>query len=69
MDGAVVEVELRLPAGHVRVRGTVIFSNVPGNLQRPNLPLGMGIRFENTPKDIVEQIRTYVTQRLAELNV
>ena len=69
MDGARVELELRLPAKHLRVTGLVIFSNVPGNLQRPNLPLGMGVRFDAMPPDDVLLLRGFVEQRLAELDV
>jgi hypothetical protein len=69
MDGAQVEVEIRLPANHIRVEGTVVFSNVPGNLQRPNLPMGMGVRFEDTSKDSCKLLADYVRQRLDELNV
>jgi hypothetical protein len=69
MDGAMVEIELRLPANHIRVRGEVIFSNVPGNLQRPNLPMGMGIRFAGVSKAEITLIADYVKNRLGELNV
>jgi hypothetical protein len=69
MDGAHVELELRLPTGPVRVQGDVIFSNVPGNLQRANLPLGMGVRFAELQGDARTQLREYVDQRLVELQV
>jgi hypothetical protein len=69
MDGATVDIELRLPANHIRINGSVIFSNVPGNLQRPNLPMGMGIKFgTGTPNERLE-IANYVKGRLEELNV
>lgn len=69
MDGARMEVELRLPASPVRVKAEVIYSNVPGNLQRPNLPLGMGVCFEDVSLEDMTIIRDYVKQRLLELNV
>ncbi|MBW2270880.1 MAG: PilZ domain-containing protein [Deltaproteobacteria bacterium] len=69
MDGATVDIELRLPANHIRISGLVMFSNVPGNLQRPNLPMGMGIRFGSGAEEDVEQIRAYVKRRMAELDV
>lgn len=69
MDGARIEIELRLPANHIRVQGTVMFSNVPGNLQRPNLPMGMGVRFDDTDPEVAKQLATYVQQRLDQLNV
>jgi hypothetical protein len=69
MDGAHVDLELRLPANHVRVAGEVIFSNVPGNLQRSNLPMGMGVRFEALPGDVAAMLREYVERRLEDLDV
>ncbi len=69
MDGAHLDIELRLPTDHVRVAGEVIFSNVPGNLQRPNLPMGMGVRFDALASDLGTQLREYVAKRLDELNV
>jgi len=69
MDGAHVDLELRLPTGPVRVAGDVIFSNVPGNLQRANLPLGMGVRFEAIGVEERATLREYIEQRLAELEV
>lgn len=69
MDGAHVDLELRLPTGPVHVAGDVIFSNVPGNLQRANLPLGMGVRFDGVGTQERARLREYVDQRLAELSV
>jgi len=69
MDGARVDIEIRLPNDYVRVQGVVIFANVPGNLQRPNLPLGMGVRFDPMPDDVLQKIASYVASRLGELNV
>ena len=66
---AQIEVELQLPEGSISVRGEVVFSNVPGNLQRPNLPMGMGVRFENLDPQIQKKILYYVEQRLTELKV
>ena len=69
MEGAQVKVELRLPGGSVEASGEVLFSNVPGNLQRPNLPLGMGLHFTDITDDDVKRIREFVQMRYAELNV
>jgi hypothetical protein len=69
MDGAHVDLELRLPTNHVRVAGEVIFSNVPGNLQRPNLPMGMGVRFDDLASELGTLLRQYVEKRLDDLNV
>ena len=69
MEGANVEVELRLPTGSIRTEGQVLFSNVPGNLQRPNLPLGMGLQFTTLSSADAKQIKEFVNARYAELNV
>jgi hypothetical protein len=69
MDGAQLEVELRLPDGPIRLKSTVIYSNVPGNLQRPNIPLGMGVTFESVSDSEASQIGRFVNQRLSDLNV
>lgn len=69
MEGAQVEVELRLPTGPIRTHGEVLFSNVPGNLQRPNLPLGMGLRFTALSVAETKQIKDFVAARYAELTV
>ena len=69
MDGAQLEVELRLPEGPIRVKSTVIYANVPGNLQRPNLPLGMAVRFEKLDGPTSKQLKRYVKTRCAGLTV
>ena len=69
MEGAHVEVELRLPSGPIRAKGDVLFANVPGNLQRPNLPLGMGLSFADMSAADTKAIKDFVTTRYAELNV
>lgn len=69
MEDAPLEIELRLPGNFIRIGGRVIFSNVPGNLQRPNLPMGMGIRFERGDRKDLDAIEAYVKSRLEELQV
>ena len=69
MDGVDVDIEIRLPGHPVRTRAHVVFSNVPGNLQRPNLPLGMGVRFEDVASQDTKALRNYVVKRLEQLEV
>ena len=69
MEGAQIEVEIRIPGNPVEARGLVRFSNVPGNLQRPNLPLGMGVRFEALSSECEKQLKDYIETRLAQLEV
>ena len=40
-----VHITLPLPSQDLRVAGEVVLTNVPGNLRKRNLPIGMGIRF------------------------
>jgi hypothetical protein len=63
LRGAQIEVDLPLPSGAVRVKARVRFHNVAGNLQRPNLPFGMGIEFIALPRDTSDAIRIYVEER------
>jgi hypothetical protein len=67
MDGAAIEVELRLPGEVLTVHAQVVFSNVPGNLQRPNLPLGMGVHFGDMPRDARKRITEYVDDRMQQM--
>ena len=69
MSGAKIGIQLRLPDQEISTRGEVIFCNVPGNLQRPNLPLGMGVRFDDLDRQSQKAILAYVKLRLAELEV
>jgi len=69
MEGAEIDVELRLPGQAVRVHGTVVFANVPGNLQRPNLPLGMGVRFTHSDPADAKALHDYIAQRIEQLEV
>jgi len=50
LSGAEVAIELPLPSGPLTVVGRVVYTNVPGNLQRPGLPTGMAVRFTDTPE-------------------
>lgn len=69
MRGATLEVKIPLPDGPLRAQGRVVFANVPGNLQRPNLPLGMGVRFENLDPAEATRLRRYVETRASEISV
>lgn len=61
--GGALEVALPLPAGEFRVAGRVVLTNVPGNLERLNLPRGMAIEFLRMPPDAREAIQHYVLER------
>jgi hypothetical protein len=61
--GGSVEVVLPLPSGEFRVAGRVVLTNVPGNLERANLPRGMGIEFLRLGPDALAAIHAYVHER------
>jgi hypothetical protein len=42
-------------------------TNVPGNLIRDNLPIGMGVRFERTPPEIETALAAWANDRLTAL--
>jgi CheY-like chemotaxis protein len=49
MRGAEMAIDLPLPSGPISLLGRVVYTNVPGNLQRVQLPSGMGVCFVDTP--------------------
>ena len=61
--GGGLEVVLPLPLGEFSVMGRVVLTNVPGNLQRSNLPCGMGIEFQRLGPDAREAIQHFVRER------
>ena len=69
MNGARVEVEFLLNHRTLAAPATVAFANVPGNLQRPNLPLGMGVRFGELPSGTQRALIDYVESQLPQLEV
>jgi len=69
LRGAQIEIEIPLPSRVVRVRARVRFHNVAGNLQRPNLPFGMGIEFTGVPRDDTDVLRLYVEERAKAFQV
>ena len=69
MDGAHLRILFEVDGEPFEIDGTVAFANVPGNLQRPNLPLGMGVRFDNTDDETRKSIARVITERLASLEV
>lgn len=46
-----VKVELPLPSGTLTVDARVVVTNVPGNLKKTNLPMGMGVEFIDVPDE------------------
>ena len=63
LRGGPVEVFLTLPTGEAVLHGRVMWNNVPGNLRRPNAPVGMGVRFLDVPAEVLAGLLSYVEER------
>ena len=64
---AQLRIDLPASSGTLRLPARVLMTNVPGNLIRDNLPLGMGVRFEQISPEIEAAIVTWANKRLAAL--
>jgi len=69
MDGARLRLIFDLDEQSLEIDGVVVFANVPGNLQRPNLPLGMGVRFKHADPTTQDRISRFVQGRMNALEV
>lgn len=69
MRGARVEIEMPVGAGPVRAAGVVVYTNVPGNLHRDNLPVGMGVRFTDLAEPAGAAIRRLVAETALALAI
>jgi hypothetical protein len=69
MRGAVLEIEVPIGPGPIRVSGDVVYTNVPGNLQRNNLPVGMGVRFTSVGDTEANAIRRLVGEMSLALSL
>jgi response regulator RpfG family c-di-GMP phosphodiesterase len=66
---ALIHFSLPLPSGDLRLAGEVVMTNVPGNLVRGNLPVGMGVRFKGMARETEHSILTYAEERAETLLV
>lgn len=64
-----VHVALPLPEEDVRVAAEVVMTNVPGNLSKGNLPLGMGVRFRGLDEQIEASLLAFTLTRRELLKV
>ncbi len=69
MDGAQLRMSFTIDDAAFDLGGQVVFTNVPGNLQRPNLPLGMGVRWDELPPNALARIAGIIRERLSALEV
>lgn len=69
MPRALLYLSVPLPAGDIRVGGRVVMTNVPGNLARANLPIGMAVRFTGHPPETERLLASWVEERAEALRV
>jgi Tfp pilus assembly protein PilZ len=69
MDGAHLVLRFEIDGCALELSGDVAFSNVPGNLQRPNLPLGMGVRFDDVPTATRQTLERFIQRRTEALEI
>lgn len=67
LPNAPLGLEFPLPSGRVRVNARVVSTNVPGNLLRRQLPLGMAVRFEDLPREVGGEIHDWIRGRLVSI--
>ncbi len=66
---ALIHFSLPLPSGELRLSGKVVMTNVPGNLGRGNLPVGMGVRFTGQSPESERSLLAFTEERLQVLRV
>ncbi len=69
MRGAAVEFEIQLEGRMVRAAGQVAMSNVPGNLNNPKLPVGIGVAFSDVEDESTSVLRQTVEEIAHALDV
>lgn len=63
LPGGRVTLSIEFSDGVVTIPASVVFANVPGNLQRPNAPLGMGVKFAPGAPEPAARIAKFVRER------
>jgi hypothetical protein len=67
--GSLLYLTLPLPGGSIDVAGRVVMTNVPGNLVKDSLPLGMAIQFTGLALDAEDSLREFAEQQAGTLRV
>lgn len=67
LPGATVGVDIPVSSGTAKLEARVMMTNVPGHFLRSNLPLGMGVRFENLSEQIEDALTFWARKRLNSL--
>jgi hypothetical protein len=69
MPRSLVHVAVPLPSGDLRLASHVVMTNVPGNLEKRNLPVGMGVRFTGHADEAEAALRAFAEERSRWLRV
>lgn len=69
MRNVAISIELDLWPSPVCAAGVVVYTSVPGNLRRANLPHGMGVRFDAIPDVELGRIRRVVAEASLQLTL
>jgi hypothetical protein len=69
MRKSLVHLSLPLPTGAIQATARVVMTNVPGNLMRRNLPVGMGVSFTATPVEHEAALQMYAEDRFRQLEL
>ncbi len=63
LPGGRMILTLPLPTGDLSLQAKVVSANVPGNLKRENLPMGMGVTFFDVEAEQQARLEQFVAQR------
>ena len=63
MRSGTLMMQVPLEGGEVELQGLVMWNNVPGNLRRPNVPVGMGVQFTEVSAAAVVALKHYIAER------
>lgn len=69
MRGAAVDLEIQLEAQLIRASGRVAVTNVPGNVNNPKLPVGIGVRFTEISAENTQAIGDAIARVSPTLDV
>ena len=69
MRRSLVHLRLPLPSGPIQTAARVVMTNVPGNLLRANLPVGMGVAFTGAGAEEQASLQHFAESRFRDLDL
>ncbi len=64
LPGVSIGLDIPVSSGTAKLKAQVMMTNVPGDFLRGNLPLGMGVRFENLSSQVEKAFAVWARNRL-----